>query len=155
MFHIFILCSGTAALVNLAVGYLLYGVAGFAGPLTYPLSVAFAFACGMAVSFVLNRQFTYDRSGRAVGHEMRDFFLVSLVGLFLNTGIAWGLYAVAPGAIAGLLPVSLMPETAAHLTAVAITAIYSFLAHKWISFGRADAKWRTRMKPRNARAGGS
>lgn len=155
MFHMFIFCSGTAAAVNLIVGYLLYGVAGFDGVWGYPLSISVAFASGMAVSFVLNRRFTYVRSGRAVGHEMRDFILVSLVGLCLNTGIAWALFLAAEDALVGLLPARIMPEMAAHLTAVAITAVYSYLAHKWISFGSANAGWRSRVKTRRTRAEGS
>lgn len=137
MFHIFIVCSGLAALINLGVGYLLYGAAGLNGPLGYPLSIAIAFVSGMGVSFVLNRRFTYPESGRLHRHELRDFLVVSLVGLLLTTGIARLLHWGARDVLLELSPTGVLPETKAHIAAVAITAIYSFLAHKYISFRRA------------------
>ena len=44
-------------MVNLVVGYLLYGVLGFDSTIGFALSVAVAFISGMGVSFILNRRF--------------------------------------------------------------------------------------------------
>ena len=137
MFQRFLLCSGLAAAVNLAVGYVLYGILGMSGTLTFPLSVAIAFASGMGVSFALNRRFTYPSSGRPPRQELRDFLGVSLVGLALTTGIAFLLDQLAHDGLARIataLPGAVLPETLAHVVAVGLTAIYSFLAHKFISF---------------------
>lgn len=140
MFFRFLICSGLAAAVNIATGYLLYAVLGFNGPVGYPVSVAAAFVMGMGVSFVLNRAFTYDPSGRHPKQELRDFFLVSLVGLGLTTLMAHlfltGLKALDAGAWG--LPVR--PETAAHVMAVGLTAFYSFFAHRHVSFRRVGAQ---------------
>ena len=140
MFLRFLLCSGLAAAVNIAVGYLLYGVLGFDGSVGYAVSVALAFVMGMGVSFVLNRAFTYDPSGRHPKEEIRDFFFVSLVGLGLTTLMAHLFLAGLKwlSAEAGGLPIR--PETTAHVMAVGFTAFYSFFAHMHVSFRRARAE---------------
>lgn len=134
MFHIFLICSGLAALANLSVGFLLYAGLGFDGIVSYPLSIAFAFMIGMSVSFVLNRRFTYPPSHRPKRREVLDFLAVSLVGLFFTTSIAQGLRLSAASLLGVFSAVGLMPEFVAHIAAVGVTAIYSFFAHKFISF---------------------
>jgi putative flippase GtrA len=134
MFHVFLVCSGIAALVNVAVGYLLYGVAGLDGPALYPFSVAIAFLAGMGVSFVLNRRYTYAASGRRVRAELPDFLMVSLGGLLLTTGLSYLFFTYGAQTIAGITRGLLPPETGAHIAAIGITAFYSFLAHKYVSF---------------------
>ncbi|WP_373049687.1 GtrA family protein [Thalassovita aquimarina] len=140
MFVKFLLCSGLAAAVNLAAGYLFYGVLGFNGTLGYPVSVALAFVMGMGVSFILNRAYTYDPSGRHPKEELRDFFFVSVFGLALTTMMARlflsGLKWLAVGQWG--LPVAL--EVAAHVMAVGLTAFYSFFAHRHVSFRSARAE---------------
>lgn len=146
MFHIFLICSGLAALANLSVGFLLYAGLGFDGIVSYPLSIAFAFMIGMGVSFVLNRRFTYPPSDRPKRREMLDFVAVSLVGLFFTTSIAQGLRLSATSVLEAVSSVGLMPEFAAHIAAVGVTAIYSFFAHKFISFrneGKSPAQSET------------
>lgn len=143
MFRRFLLCSGTAALVNLAAGYLFYGVLGFDGPISYPISVALAFGAGMVVSFVLNRRYTYEASGRHILTELRDFFGVSIGGLVITTSLATIFNAGPAEQVARAIP--LQPESLAHIAAVGLTAIYSFIAHKRISFRKAEAA--ARRKP--------
>lgn len=140
MFQRFILCSGLAAAVNLAVGYLLYGIMGLDEGLAFAFAVSVAFLCGMGVSFVLNRTYTFPASGRVPSAELRDFFLVSMGGMTLTTVLAWTLDTYAEGAMAGLAPGSVPSETVAHVCAVGLTAIYSFFAHKLISFRASDAE---------------
>ncbi len=153
MFHIFLLCSGLAALVNIAVGYLLYGMAGLNGTFGYPVSVALAFISGMGVSFVLNRRFTYPPSGRARQREMMDFFAVSVIGLTLTTVIAQALHLGMPEMLAQVTPAGVLPETLAHIAAVGITAIYSFIAHKYVSFRRGTADFSATHNTQSGRAG--
>ncbi|MFD1343074.1 GtrA family protein [Litorisediminicola beolgyonensis] len=137
MFRRFLLCSGTAALVNLAAGFLFYGVFGLDGPVTYPLSVAMAFAAGMVVSFVLNRRYTYEASGRSIWVELRDFFGVSIGGLVITTALATLINRSLTELGAEFVPLG--TESFAHICAVGLTAIYSFIAHKRISFRKAES----------------
>lgn len=134
MFRRFIIFSGFAAAVNLTVAYILYGVMGFDEGRAYALSVSLAFLAGMAVSFFLNRRFTYLASGRPVVTELRDFLLVSVGGMTLTTALAWSLDTHADAVITRLVDGLLLPETVAHVCAVGLTAVYSFFAHKFISF---------------------
>ena len=127
--------------MNLVVGYIFYGVLGFDHGIGFALSVAVAFISGMGVSFVLNRRFTYAASGRSTKFELRDFLGVSVVGLALTTGLAYSLDATAHMSlqrVAASLPGAVLPETVAHVIAVGLTAIYSFFAHKLISFRPAS-----------------
>ena len=140
MFFKFLLCSGLAAAVNLAAGYLLYGVMGFNDPVGYAVSVAIAFVMGMGVSFALNRAYTYDPSGRHPKEELRDFFLVSVVGLGLTTLMAHLFLSGLKWIAAGQWGLPVGPEVTAHVMAVGFTAFYSFFAHKHVSFRRARAE---------------
>ena len=126
MFQVFILCSGVAALTNLLVGHLLYGVLGMDGSFSYPLAVALAFLSGMVVSFVLNRKFTFAASGRSVFQELRDFTFVSAGGLAITTGLAFVLREYMSSGLVLLTNARVAPENAAHVIAVGLTAIYSF-----------------------------
>lgn len=142
MLHRFIFFSGGAAAVNLLAGQVLYGVLGLSDGWQYGFSVAVAFLCGMAVSFVLNRRFTFPPSGREARREIVDFFFVSLGGLVLTSTLAQLFFFHATGflrALAALAPGAPTTETLAHVLAVGLTAIYSFLAHKYVSFRPAWA----------------
>ncbi|WP_323781410.1 GtrA family protein [Thalassovita sp.] len=134
MFFKFLICSGLAAAVNLMTGYLLYAVMGFNDPVEYAASVAVAFVMGMAVSFILNRAYTYDPSGRHPKEEVRDFFLVSVVGLGLTTLSAYLFLTGFHWASADQWGLPVAPEATAHIMAVGFTAFYSFFAHRHVSF---------------------
>lgn len=133
MFYRFLVFSGCAALVNFLTGFVLYGLAGWDQGLEYVAAVGFAFLAGMGVSFTLNRAFTFEKSGRQTGEELRDFTFVSIVGLALTTGIAhFTLLALKSVGFAGWALVT--PESSAHVFAIGMTAFYSFFAHKHFSF---------------------
>ena len=135
----FLIFSGSAALVNFAVGHFLYGILGLVEGAQYAFSVAVAFLSGMSVSFALNRRFTFPPSGKAKSEEYRMFFLVSIGGLLLTTAIAQSLFVGAHGiliSMSDLAPIDLRPETLSHLLAIGTTAFYSFFAHRYLSFGR-------------------
>jgi len=138
----FVVFSGIAALTNLGVGYLLYQSAGLNQHWLYGLSVSVAFLAGMAVSFILNRSFTFDPSGRPVQHEMRTFFIVSLGGLLLTVALTYLLRSavfaalVSLTSLADLMPAALTPDLIGHFAAVGCVGFYSFACHKLFSFGK-------------------
>jgi putative flippase GtrA len=138
----FVVFSGIAALTNLGVGYLLYQSAGLNQRWQYGLSVSVAFLAGMAVSFILNRSFTFDPSGRPVQHEMRTFFIVSLGGLVLTVALTYLFRAAVIAALvvlpslAARTPAAVTPDVIGHFTAVGCVGFYSFACHKLFSFGK-------------------
>ena len=84
---------------------------------------------------------------------MLDFFAVSIVGLTLTTGIAQALNHGMPEVLAQITPTGVLPETLAHVVAVGITAIYSFIAHKYVSFRRGGTDWRDATQTQWGRVG--
>ncbi len=140
MFHVFILCSGIAAGVNIAVGFLLYDLFGLDSTVGYAFSVAVAFLCGMGVSFALNRHHTFARTDRHIGSEMRSFLAVSLGGVCLTTVLSLFFVTAGQGVFQALGGTVLSAHTTSHVLAVGLTAIYSFLGHKYVSFRHRDAE---------------
>lgn len=139
----YIVCSGLAAVANFVVGNVLYNLAGWDGAWSYKLAVMLGFVAGMAVSYLLNRAFTFDRSGRRLHQEIRTFTVVSLGGLVLTVLIAAGLRA-------SLMPVLLPalraegplgrlaadPEAASHFLAIGLVTFYSFTCHRLFTFDK-------------------
>jgi putative flippase GtrA len=72
-FGLFLVVGGFAALVNLAMRWLL----NLAVP--YELAVAAAYLCGMTVAFTFNKLFVFSRSGRAAHREYLRFAIVNVV----------------------------------------------------------------------------
>ncbi|NEV63257.1 GtrA family protein [Thiorhodococcus minor] len=137
---LFIVFSGSAAIANLTTGYVLYSVLGLSQGWHYALSVALAFLVGMGVSFSLNRRYTFRRAGRRLHDELRTFLIVSLVGLVLTVAVSSELRDSLLPALLARLPSGaslgqINIEVLAHVGAVGIVAGYSFLAHKFLSFG--------------------
>lgn len=138
----FIVYSGFAALVNILTGQVLYGFLGLSEGWQYSFSVSTAFIAGMAVSYFLNRRYTFHPSGRKMSREATDFFLVSIGGLLLTTGLAQFLYSRAGEQVLMVreaLALPFPPETISHVVAVGLTGVYSFTTHKYFSFRRAHA----------------
>jgi putative flippase GtrA len=119
--------SGLAAGVNIGSRYLFS-----TGGLGFTWSVILAYGLGMIVNFLLNRYYNFPRGPRAAVHEMRTFLVIAGFGLVITTVVSNLLIPVAhalPGAWA-----TGEAETAAHVTAVALTAVYSYCGHKFFTF---------------------
>lgn len=138
----YLACAGLAALVNFAVGSVLVDGFGFISAWRFALAVAVAYGAGMLVNFLLNRRFTFA-SDRAGLDQARTFVIVALSGLALTTAVALimrsGLIAASAGGLASLasLPGPLgTPETLSRGIAIAVASVYSFTAHKYLTFNR-------------------
>lgn len=139
----YLIFSGLAAVTNFGVGVLLYDVAGWDGPVSYKSAVTIGFLAGMAVSYLLNRAFTFSRSGRRTHQEIRTFIIVSMGGLLLTVVIAAGLrtavmplLAAAAADVPILGPVLANGEASGHFVAIGLVAFYSFACHKFFTFNK-------------------
>ncbi len=138
----FLVFSGVAALTNMGVGYLLYEMVGLKRAWKYGLSVALAFLAGMAVSFILNRRFTFPASGRPVQRDVVTFAIVSLGGLSLTVALAYVFRVtlvpilLSTPFVAGHMPRALSCEMLSHYSAIFSVTLYSFAFHKLFSFGK-------------------
>jgi putative flippase GtrA len=92
---------------------------------------------GASVNFALSRRYVFPDRKRSVREQLPRFALVSLSTLGLRLLLAHGFLALfAASAFLALqtLPITAAPERLAHLSAVGLVTIYSFFAHKHLSF---------------------
>ena len=128
--------GGAAAVANLLTGWLLYGTRLLPG-LPYWSATAAAAAIGLLVNFALNYSFNFTFRERPALHQFQTFCVIAGLGILLTSAVSAGLRALFEAqfghAVAlGGLPISM--DFAAHFLAVALVALYSFPAHKAISF---------------------
>jgi putative flippase GtrA len=135
----YLMCAGLAALVNFLAGSLLVDGFGFTSAWEFPLAVAAAYALGMLVNFVLNRNYTFASDRRGID-QARTFIVVALSGLALTTCVASlarsALALLGAGTFAFLPAPFGTPETLSRLFAIALASVYSFTAHKHFTFNR-------------------
>jgi putative flippase GtrA len=103
----------------------------------FALAICVGALAGTATNFVLSRRYVFKRDGRPAHEQFASFALISLSTLMLRLVAAHGLLALLtlPAfAALSLLPIDAAPERLAYLGAVGLVTIYSFLAHKHVSF---------------------
>lgn len=97
------------------------------GGISPVIATLWAFLAGVAVSYLLNRRYTF-RSGRPHRAAAPRFFAVSAVGFVLNGAVMWfliGFWAV--------------PYLVAQVAASTLVLIWNFSANRWWTF-RAGAE---------------
>jgi len=140
---LFLAFGGTAALLNLFVGWLLYGV-GLIPGLPYWCATAAGALSGLVLNFSLNYAFNFKFRGRSALSQFTTFCIVSFGGVVLTAALSVGLLSLWTGHvgpavhIAGL---SIDAKFAAHTAAVALVVLYSFPAHKNLSFNGGIRAW--------------
>jgi putative flippase GtrA len=142
---VFLFFGGLAALANLLVGWQLYGKGFFPG-LPYWCATAIAAVCGLLVNFGLNYSFNFKFRDRPAFRQFSTFCIVSLVGVAITSALSRSILALftAWGGPTFLLAgMNVRSDLAAHACAVGLTVLYSFPAHKCLSFNigiRAQAR---------------
>lgn len=135
----YLVISSIATAINLIVGFSLYGLLGWDRGAEYVFAVALGYIAGMIFNFSLNRRLTFQESDRREVAQIRTFVIVAGVGLALTAGLASLLRSIIT-AISTILnhsdavPSTLTRDTLSHILAVAAVAVYSFAAHKWLTF---------------------
>ncbi|WP_165070383.1 GtrA family protein [Marisediminicola senii] len=93
----------------------------------YLLSLLLSYAIATVVAFVLHRRVTFSRSGR---HKLiTDFFRFESVHI--------GLLALNAALLPVLVEIVGWPSLVAQAAIVSVTAVMSYLLHKFFSFRRA------------------
>lgn len=133
----YLLAAGAATCLDVAV---VQGLL-FLDLLHNPLFLAFVITLGgfvgVTVNFLLSRRFVFTPDSRPVLQQFATFAVVAFSGLGLRLVVAYllvGLFALPALAWIGALPVPAAAERLAHLAAVALVTVYSFFAHKHVSF---------------------
>ncbi len=122
-----ILRFGLVGLLTTALTYGVFVLTIRAG-LHYLLASALAWGAGVAVSFLLNKRFTFSLRSRADLREVASF----VGGYGVQFLIATAGYAVLIGGV-GLEP------TPAFMINLVITSLFSFLFMRWVVFRAAVA----------------
>jgi putative flippase GtrA len=132
----FLLFGGIAALANLLVGWQLYG-RGLFPALPYWCATGLAATCGLVVNFGLNYAFNFKFRGRSAFRQFSTFCVVALIGVAITSAMSSGLLSLLNDWVGPALRLGSFHVTstfAAHFTAVGLTVLYSFPAHKCLSF---------------------
>lgn len=136
----FLLFGGLAALVNLAVGALIYSTPSFSVYIPFGLAVGVGSTAGLIVNFSLNYVYNFRYRGRGLMAQFRTFIIVALVGVGLTSiaaDVALSLCAwLGAGPLVGAGPMTVSTEFFAHLVAVGLVTFYSFAAHSTFSFNK-------------------
>jgi putative flippase GtrA len=132
----FLLFGGLAALTNLLVGWQLYG-RGLFPALPYWCATGLAATSGLFVNFGLNYVFNFKFRGRSVFRQFSTFCIVALIGVAITSAMSSAILALLRTWVGPVLHLgghAVTSAFAAHFTAVGLTVLYSFPAHKWMSF---------------------
>src|SRR5690348_2358465 len=132
----FLLFGGIAALTNLLVGWQLYG-RGLFPALPYWCATALAATSGLLVNFGLNYAFNFKFRGRSALQQFATFCVVSLGGVAITSALSYGILSLLNALAGPVFHVGSFPVKsvfAAHFTAVGLTVLYSYPAHKCMSF---------------------
>lgn len=132
----FLAFGGFAALVNLLVGWQLYGKGHFPA-LPYWCATAIAASSGLLVNFTLNYAFNFKFRDRSAFDQFSTFCVVALVGVAITSVLSQAILALLMASIGPafhLGPIAVRSAFAAHVAAVGLTVLYSFPAHKCMSF---------------------
>lgn len=133
----YLLTAGAATVVDVVLVQTLLSLDRAHVPVFFALTIVAGAVAGMSVNFALSRRFVFATDLRSAREQFGSFVLISLTILILRLAVAYGLVAVfALPAFSwlGTLPVAAAAERLAHLGAVGLVTIYSFFAHKHISF---------------------
>ncbi|HEX4635872.1 MAG TPA: GtrA family protein [Rhizomicrobium sp.] len=150
----FLLFGGLAAVTNLAVGWQLYG-RGLFPDLPYWCATALAAMSGLVVNFGLNYVFNFKFRRRSAFRQFSTFCIVALIGVAITSGLSSGIVSLLhswAGPVLNLGGFEVKSAFAAHFTAVGLTVLYSFPAHKFMSF---NIGIRAQVLHLHARASGS
>lgn len=140
----YLLSAGVATLADFALVQALLSFALFQGGALYGVAIACGALLGMSVNFLLSRRFAFTPDDRGAIRQARSFVIISLSILALRIVVAYLLLAILAlplFAFVAVLPVSAPQERLAHIGAAGFVAIYSFFAHKHVSFGGGVRSW--------------
>jgi putative flippase GtrA len=123
-FGLFVIAGGIAAAANYGSRF------GFSLWFSYPVAIVLAYLIGMAVAFVLMRQYVFDGSGKAVGPQAVKFVLVNVLAVLQTLVVS----LVLARWLLPALGVTAHVEAVAHAFGVAVPVITSYFGHRKATF---------------------
>lgn len=133
----YLLTAGAATCVDVAIVQGLLFLDLLHQPLFLAMVMTLGGIAGVTVNFLLSRRFVFAADDRPASRQFMTFAIVAFSGLGLRLLLAYSLvalFALPFFAWIGALPLPAAAERIAHLVSVVVVTVYSFLAHKHISF---------------------
>lgn len=118
-FAMYIVCGGTATIVDWGLTYSLTSLLG----LWYVASVTLAYIGGVATNYSLNKAYTFKNKSRQIGRQLLAFQVVAGIGFLLNLGI-----------VVGLVELLGLWYMLAKVIATGMVLAWSFVGHKHFTF---------------------
>ena len=136
LFARYLLTAGTATCVDVALVQGLLTLIPRDAPLFFSFAVTAGALAGVSVNFLLSRRYVFARDGRTAQQQFASFAAICATILLLRLVIAALLLTLLtlPFLSWLLLPIHAAAERFAHLGSVGLVTIYSFFAHKHVSF---------------------
>jgi putative flippase GtrA len=119
LFLLYLLFGGIATVVDWSTYYLFL----VSFNLHYSISVTFAFILGSITNFSLNKRFNFNNKYKKVHNQFLLYLLIAFGGLILTITLMWL-----------LIDVCIIDPFLSRVIATAITLIYNFLGHKYVTF---------------------
>lgn len=123
-FFQFLIVGGLAAGINFASRI------GFSELVSYRIAIILAYIIGMITAFLLSKHYVFEKSGRPIKDEFRDFTIVNIFAVaqvwLISVGLAEYFFPY--------ISFSYYPEEIAHLIGLGIPAVTSYFGHKYFSF---------------------
>ena len=115
---------------GLAAGINFISRIGFSELVSYRVAIVLAYLIGMITAFLLSKHYVFEKSGRPLKDEFRDFTIVNIFAVIQVWLISVGLAEYFFPHIS----FNFYPEEVAHLIGLGIPAITSYFGHKYFSF---------------------
>lgn len=115
---------------GLAAGINFISRIGFSELVSYRVAIVLAYLIGMITAFLLSKHYVFEKSGRPLKDELRDFTIVNIFAVIqvwlISVGLAEYFFPY--------ISFNFFPEEVAHLIGLGIPAITSYFGHKYFSF---------------------
>ena len=121
--------SGT--IIDFGILNTLIYITGHASGVWFPLFKGASTLIALVNSYIWNRKWTFRSQNDAKAVEFGKFFVVSLIGLGINVGVASFIVNIIPR------PVSFSPQLWANIgaaSAISFSLIWNFLCYKFVVF---------------------
>lgn len=121
--------SGT--IIDLGILNLLIFITGYASGVWFPFFKGASTSIAIVNSYVWNRKWTFKSQNDAKVMEFSKFFIISVIGLGINVGVASFIVNIMPR------PANISPHLWANvgaISAISVSLIWNFLCYKFVVF---------------------
>lgn len=133
----YVVSAGAASLVDFVIVQSLLLLPALQAGLPFALAIVAGALAGMIVNFLLSRRFVFQAADGMLGRQVQRFVLISLSTLLLRIVVAFAfvaLFGLPIFAFIAGLPIDAPATRLASILAMGLVTLYSYFAHKHISF---------------------